>query len=70
MKEFAELDKRLSVHEAQCVERYDAILKGMAFLKVEVNKITTRTWAAMVWLVVALLSTCATLLWYILTHGA
>lgn len=67
MSDFTELDKRFSMHEVQCKERYDAILSSIEVVKSELSKINTRALSAMTWLVLTLFGICGTLVALIFT---
>lgn len=61
----AELDKRLSVHEAQCAERYAQMLNTLSDLKKGIDKITSKSWGVMMGLITGLFASCGGLLIYI-----
>lgn len=65
-----ELDKRLSVHEAQCAERYATILHSLNSLELKVSKIYNKAFNALIWLTVSLFTSLGGLIYYIITRSA
>lgn len=56
-----ELDKRLSVHEMQCAERYDAVLRGIDGVKNNIRTLHNRAWTAMVAIIGFLSASCVSM---------